>query len=83
MLPVISLLLTNTVSPVRACLSIWVGEVSWDPDYERGPLSIQSYLAFQQTISQSDKLQRHKQIHDSFFGCKAGKKLSFSATYTM
>jgi hypothetical protein len=44
-------LLTNIESLVRARLSIWVGEVSWDPEDERGPLIIiQSSLAFQQTI---------------------------------
>ncbi len=31
LLPVISLLLTNMVSRVGACLSIWFGEVSWEP----------------------------------------------------
>ncbi len=45
LLPVISLLLANTVSPVRACLIIW-----WErfcgtqKEDDRGPLSIQSSL---------------------------------------
>ncbi len=46
-LPVISLLLSNTVSPVRACLIIW-----WErfrgaqKEDGRGPLSIQSSLIY-------------------------------------
>ncbi len=46
LLPVISLLLNNTVLPVRTCLSIW-----WErfcgtqKEDDRGPLSIQSSLA--------------------------------------
>ncbi len=41
------LLVTNAVSPVRACLIIhMMGEVWWDPKKEddRGPLGIQSSL---------------------------------------
>ncbi len=36
-LPVISPLLTNTVSPVRACLILWrdTGEISWEPKRRR------------------------------------------------
>ncbi len=42
-LPVISLLLTNTVSPVLA--NHMIGEVSWDQkEDDRGPLNIQSSL---------------------------------------
>ncbi len=51
-LPVISLLLANTVSPVRACLIIWwerfCGTLKED---DRGPLSIQSSLVNNKEIS--------------------------------
>ncbi len=44
-LPVISILLTNSVSPVRACLSIWWERFRGDPKTRQSwwPLSIQSF----------------------------------------
>ncbi len=43
--PVISLLFSNTVSPVRACLIIWCERFRWtQKEDDRGPLSIQSSL---------------------------------------
>ncbi len=45
LLPVISLLLTNTVSPVKACLSIlWKWFRGTQKEDDRGPLIIQSSL---------------------------------------
>ncbi len=46
-LPAISLLLKNTVSPVRACPIIWLERFrGTQKDDDRGPFSIQSSLAF-------------------------------------
>jgi hypothetical protein len=47
LLPVISRLLTNTVSPVRACLIIWLERFRGSQNEDdRGPFSIQSSLGW-------------------------------------
>ncbi len=59
-LPVISLLLINTVSPVRACLTIWWERfVRTQEEDDRGPLTIQSYLVLPLLSSIRQSLWAH------------------------
>ncbi len=56
LLPVISLLLTNTVSPVRACLSTWLERFRGNQkEDERGPLS-RDYLTNKDDSAGIDEL---------------------------